>query len=114
MLARLHGSHGTYGVGVVWSGNYHRINAFANFVEHLAVIHILFGIWKIVETTFGILPVDVSKGNHVFRLHVVEVYLAFSPDTDAGDVEFVAGSDVSETAHGITRDNSKHSGCSCR
>ncbi len=83
---------GYAGVGMVGGGYQDTVDFLAHFVEHLAPVFITFGVGIVFKCFVGIFPVNITKCNDVFGVHVMQIAASHSADTDAGNVHLIAGS----------------------
>ena len=109
MLAKLDGVHGGEGVMMIRSGDDDRVDVLL-FIEHLAIIFILFRFRKFFEGAGAVRPIDIAKCDDVFAAHSIDIAGALAGDADGGDVQaFIGGLRAVQTEH-IGRDDHERAG----
>ena len=97
VFAHLHRSDRCDAMVVVRCRNCYRINVFADFIEHFAIIFELLEIWKFCGELFGFaiegVLIHVADGHDVAAAPggVTAVHVSFSTDADASDVDAFIG-----------------------
>jgi hypothetical protein len=92
MLAHFHGTYGCPAMVVVRDGNSHRINVFANLVQHFAIISKKFKLWKFFSELFGFRIqssfIYIAESNNVAGTlsRISAVSVPFAIDANAGDL----------------------------
>ena len=111
VFAELHGCEGRHGVGMVGCGHHYCIDVARRSVEHFAEIAVTRHLWEFRIGLGGTAVVNIAEGHESFRFFQrAEVRAAFAADADEGDVEAVAGRDITLAAQDKTRNNGEGKG----
>ena len=96
MFAHRHGISSNDGMCMVGSSDDNGIDVLTHLIVHLTIVPILLRIGKLIEHTFRVAPVYVTKRHDIFRsLHMVDVGVSHTADTYGGNVQTVTGRHVS-------------------
>jgi hypothetical protein len=70
---------------VVWGADRHGIDAIGHFVEHLAEVDVLLGLWKSQCGLFETFFIDIAQGDDVaVATSIVTIAGTLAVDTDTG------------------------------
>ena len=98
VFAALHGPHRRDGVGVVGSGNGHRVDVAALLVQHHPVVFVRLGVRKLLERLGGVVPIGVRQGDDVVPHGTAhDVAMALATGADRGDVQLLIGGLVAQS-----------------
>src|SRR5699024_9409085 len=96
MFAHRHGISSNDGMCMVGSSDDNGIDVLTHLIVHLTIVPILPRIGKLIEHTFRVAPVYVTKRHDIFRsLHMVDVGVSHTADTYGSNVQTVTGRHVS-------------------
>ena len=87
MFAKSHGHRRRRGVGVIGSGDRHRVDVFAFLLQHLTKVGVLGCLRMAVEHVRRLAGIHVTKRHDVLAFAAVDVDLSFAAGTDRCDIE---------------------------
>jgi len=94
MFSHFECCHRGDGMGVIGGGDHHRIDVLVLFFKHLPEIGVFFCLRVVFEGASGSFRIDVAECYDVLVADRPDIRGPFTATTDAGDVEFFAGSYV--------------------
>ncbi len=96
MLSHGHGVGGHEGVAVICCSNNHSIDFISHLLIHLTPVPVLFCIGIMIKTSFSVFPIHIAKSDDVLVRNIFKVTKTHSANSDACNIQFVAGSNVAK------------------